>query len=268
MAESLWFEKGRLTRTAQEIFDRSRRFLESVPPLDSRTQDQLLEEDILQVMLEGAPIDIGLLTEWAAQNASELRPVLKGEHGLDPFDPRMFPDDQILGMIAGNPLWLKHEAVAARVADRRADARSTEASRRVQGARFLEKLVRSEPRHRPRRRPDDRIVSHLLQKVEAWAREIQKAWWRLRADYPDETMLELGRRLHEVLEGTAQRRLLGENVKGYLAGLGAIVLDKDNRRYVSIEDPGWPRAVGLTMVSVQLRQSKTAVLAAYRATRS
>jgi hypothetical protein len=262
---ALWFEKGALTRTARDIFERSQKFLATIEPLDVRTLDQRFEDHFLRTELDGMPLDISLLREFATQYARELRPLLRGEQVPEPFDVLAMTDDEVLDLIHSHPRWLEWPDVAARVAQRRSELQfSRDGGVRKNAVLFIKRLANvSTESHRPVRH-DPRVRAELVKATKARAKEIQQAWFALRVEYPDASLLEIGERLHEVLEGTPRRPLLIDRVKSYLAGLCAVVLDKDGKRHVSIEDAGWPHAVALAIVSMELQLSKSSLRSAGR----
>ena len=266
---SLWFEKGphgvRLTETAREIYELGRQCLASIAPGQAKRLEQCLEENFLAVFLDGAPLDVealrGVLTPARAKLLKDLFTCARSRpHSLQEFLSAS-SDAEIIDLIRRNPRWAEFPTVAQRNSSRRSAAPA-------EARAWTEALSRkNDAPHRPAKNSKMEMAARLRER-ERDAGEIQRAYFTLRDSHPGDTLLELGRRLYEILEGTPSRRILQSGVKHYLAGLGAVVRSKDGDRFVSIEDPGWPRAVALASISKELGVTAKTLLKALAATRS
>jgi hypothetical protein len=266
---SAFFEHGphglQLTQTAREIFEfgqvfrRERR--ERIPEPSAAEQ---IERHVIEALVGlGTPVPIPALIEYAREHAAELKPLLTGARQVQPLEEELMAlsDDDVIAWVRANPAWLAVPHIAARIVQwqhqrRMLGARYRE-TRKAAG-RLLSRVIGLADR--PGRRPArDKAIRGMFTDIKRNAEEIQRAWKALEIEYPRETCLELGRRLHEVLEGTPPRRLLGEDVKRYLSTLGAVVPDRDGKRPVTISDPGWPAAVTFASVEALLGVSKSSI---------
>ena len=166
-------------------------------------------------------------------------------------------DAALLKLIAEQPRWLGATAVLDRIVFHREMVMQ---GRAPASRRFLDGLQRAltpNSAHRERRY-DDELVAQAYGHAHSASVKIRAAYLELRLDSPHSTIVQLGRRLHDRLKGD-DASLDVSMVKSFLAEIGAVVKDRDGRRYVTIEDEGWPRARSIAFLSAYFDLSVSTV---------
>jgi hypothetical protein len=248
----------RLTKAAGEIYDLSRKFFET-PSSGSRRSPLTLAMDMLLDAKVGGDIDAACafirehapdLVDFARTHSAVLR-------DATPLAPSEFSHSEIKALIRDNPKWFQVPEVGSRLTE-------IYANRKERSAFFRGLGGVTDAKHRPAPRYDRKALRETLKEQESKARRLKESWDRIANSYSQETILELGQRLYEQLEGKPPKRPTVQDVKEYLAGLGVVVESRDGHRPVTIGDDGWPRAIALACLSKELGQTRRAILAAIR----
>jgi hypothetical protein len=266
----------RLTETAKDIRKRSQKLLDSAPPLISA--DVVVEQHLARATAGyGEPIPIPALNAVAVQLIAKVyggsRKAMIEDYRSKSISPPpgwrledhlgSMSDDAVIDLVRDCPEWAETPIIAARITDKRRAARNPQPSEaKTLARRFLQRLESpTDSRHRPPAY-DDRALAYAVRLYEQAAIDVKAAYDGLRREFPEDTLLQIGRRLHDVLETPTKRRLSDDAVKDYLADLSIVVRDRDGKRDVTIDDDGWLRARALTIVSKRMGAPKPRVSAA------